>query len=270
MLSDFDLIVHRLPKCDEARLYIIGDLHVGAIEANLKGWEAFKNRILEDEHAYICILGDLMNNALKSSVSNSYDDTMRPREQKLYLIKALRDLAPRILCIVPGNHEGRSCKDADDEPLFDIACSLGLENVYRPNAAFVKIGFGSMDKGYGRESASCSYTLCVTHGAGGGGRTGSAVNKNESFAMVFEGIDILAVGHTHKGSITKPSKLVLDSRTNKITQKTMVVITACSWLSYGGYALNQMLHPASAQDPDNPQTILLSGNRENRYIKTVW
>ena len=38
MKSDFDLIVHRLPECKEAKVYFIGDLHVGAIEANVKGW----------------------------------------------------------------------------------------------------------------------------------------------------------------------------------------------------------------------------------------
>ena len=37
MKTDFDLIVHRLPECKEARLYVIGDLHVGAIESNTKG-----------------------------------------------------------------------------------------------------------------------------------------------------------------------------------------------------------------------------------------
>ena len=31
MKSDFELIVHHFPACPEARLYIIGDLHVGAI-----------------------------------------------------------------------------------------------------------------------------------------------------------------------------------------------------------------------------------------------
>ena len=82
MKTDFDLIVHRLPECREARLYVIGDLHVGAIEANIKGWEQFVQKILQDKNAYIVILGDMMNNAIKTCVSNVYEEVLRPREQK--------------------------------------------------------------------------------------------------------------------------------------------------------------------------------------------
>ena len=269
MRSDFDLIVHRLPECKEAKLYIIGDLHAGAIEANLKGWERFNERILNDKSAYVGIIGDMMNNATRSSVSNLFEDTMRPREQKKYLMGALKSLTERILFIVPGNHEARSGKDADDDPLYDVACKLDLEDIYRPNAAFVKVCFGSRDKG-DRTTPLQTYVICATHGTGGGIYTGAAVNRNERFGMVLEGVDILAVGHTHKGTVSKPSKIVVDIHANSITQKSMTVISACSWLDYGGYAMRKMLLPSQAQDPDQPQTLLLGGTRYGRYIKTIW
>lgn len=269
MRSDFDLIVHRLPECKEARVYFIGDLHVGAIEANIKGWEKFCERILSEKNAYICILGDMMNNATKSSVSNVFDDTMRPREQKRYLANALAPLSERILCAVSGNHEYRSGKDADDDPMLDILSKLDLEDLYRQNAAFVKIAFGSRDAGRGCEKPLQTYTLCVTHGAGGGIYTGAAVNRNERMAM-FVNTDILAVGHTHKGAITKPQRIEVDSYTNTVKMKTTTVISSCSWLSYGGYALRKMLLPSSPQDPEQPQILLLGGSRAGRYIKTIW
>ena len=273
MRSDFDLIVHRLPECKEARLYIIGDLHVGAIEANVKGWEDFCQKILQDKNAYICILGDMVNNATRSSVSNVFNDAMsefpRPREQKRYLMGALKSLTERILCIVPGNHENRSGKDADDEPLYDVACKLDLEDIYRPNAAFVKVCFGNRDRG-GQTVPLQTYVLACLHGSGGGIYTGATVNRNERFGMVLDGVDVLAVGHTHKGTVSKPSKIVVDIHSNIVTQKSMTVISACSWLSYGGYAMRKMLLPSQAQDPDQPQTLLLGGTRYGRYIKTVW
>lgn len=269
MHSDFDMIIHRLPECKEARLYIIGDLHVGAIEANVKGWEDFCQKILQEKNAYICIIGDMMNNATRSSVSNVFEDTMRPREQKNYLMGALKCLTERVLCIVPGNHENRSGKDADDEPLYDVACKLDLEDIYRPNAAFLKVCFGSRNAGRDNEKPLQVYTVCCTHGAGGGIYTGAAVNRNERMAM-FVNADILAVGHTHKGAITKPSRIEIDPYTNSVKLKTTTVISACSWLSYGGYAMRKMLLPSSAQDPENPQTLLLGGTRSGRYIKTVW
>lgn len=269
MKSDFDLIIHRLPECKEAKLYFVGDLHAGAVEANIKGWEAFVQKILQEKNAYICLMGDLMNNATRSSVSNVFDDIMRPREQKRYLANALAPLSERILCAVSGNHEARSGKDADDSPIFDIMAKLDLEDLYRENAAFIKLAFGSRSDGHGNEKPLQVYTMCCTHGAGGGIYTGAAVNRNERMAM-FVNADILAVGHTHKGAITKPSRIEIDPYTNSVKLKTTTVISACSWLSYGGYALRKMLLPSSAQDPDQPQTILLGGNRTGRYIKTVW
>ena len=268
MKTDFDLIVHRLPECKEARVYVIGDLHVGAIEANIKGWEQFVQKILQDKNAYIVILGDMMNNATKTSVSNVYEEVLRPREQKRYLVGALSQLTERILCIVPGNHEQRN-KDVDDEPLYDVACKLDLEDMYRPNAAFLKVCFGSRNAGRKNEKPLQVYTICCTHGAGGGIYTGAAVNRNERMAM-FVNADILAVGHTHKGAITKPARIEIDPYNNSVKMKTTTVISACSWLSYGGYAMRKMLLPSSAQDPENPQTLLLGGTRYGRYVKTVW
>ena len=268
MKTDFDLIVHRLPECKEARLYVIGDLHVGAIEANIKGWEQFTQRILQDKNAYIVILGDMMNNAIKTSVSNVYEEVLRPRDQKRYLVSALSQLTERILCIVPGNHEQRN-KDVDDEPLYDVACKLDLEDMYRPNAAFLKVCFGSRNAGRKNEKPLQVYAICCTHGAGGGIYTGAAVNRNERMAM-FVNADILAVGHTHKGAITKPARIEIDPYNNSVKMKTTTVISACSWLSYGGYAMRKMLLPSSAQDPENPQTLLLGGTRYGRYVKTVW
>ena len=268
MRNDFDLIVHRLPECKEARLYVIGDLHVGAIEANIKGWEQFTQKILQDKNAYIVILGDMMNNATKTSVSNVYEEVLRPRDQKRYLVSALSQLTERILCIVPGNHEQRN-KDVDDEPLYDVACKLDLEDMYRPNAAFLKVCFGSRNAGRKNEKPLQVYTICCTHGAGGGIYTGAAVNRNERMAM-FVNSDILAVGHTHKGAITKPARIEIDPYNNSVKMKTTTVISACSWLSYGGYAMRKMLLPSSAQDPENPQTLLLGGTRYGRYVKTVW
>ena len=81
------------------------------------------------------------------------------------LMRMLKPLRDRILCAVPGNHEGRSGKDADDCPIYDIMCKLDLEDFYRENIAFVKIGIGN-PKGDGERNPT--YALAIMHGAGGG------------------------------------------------------------------------------------------------------
>lgn len=276
MKSDFDLIVHHLPERKEIKLFFVADLHVGSIECNLKEWEQFCQLVLSDPTCYLAILGDMMDNGTKSSVTNCFDASpilSRPREQKKYLMNALKPLVPRILSLNSGNHEQRSAnRDADDDPLYDVACKLDIEDLYRQNVCFVKVSIGERTNGKNRRRKPLqSYVYCTAHGSGGGGLTGSGVNRAERFATgVLEGVDIFASAHVHRGVITKPSKVVVDPTHNIITQKTITVVSACSWLSYGGYALNKMLSPHSAQNPELPQTVILGGQRDKRYIKTVW
>ena len=268
MRSDFEPIVHRLPPAPEVKIYFIADLHVGSIESNVHEWERFADSVLKDKNAYLAILGDMMDNGTKQSVTNCFHACLHPREQKKYLMGALKPLASRILCIVQGNHEARG-RDVDDYPLYDVACKLDIEDYYRQNAAFVNLRIGTRPKGE-IEATVNSYVMCCMHGSGGGGLTGSSVNKNERFSYVLEGVDLLATAHVHLGVITKPSRLVYDRINDKITQRSMTVVSACSWLSYGGYALNKMLLPAQQQDPEQPQVVLLGGLRRHRYVKTVW
>ena len=68
-----------------------------------------------------------MNNATKTSVSNVYAETMRPREQKRKLVEMLTPLRDKILVATPGNHERRSIRDVDEDPMYDIMCKLDLE-----------------------------------------------------------------------------------------------------------------------------------------------
>jgi hypothetical protein len=85
--------------------------------------------------------------------------------------------------------------------------------------------------------------------------TGGNVNRNERFGYVMDGVDCLITGHTHKPWVTQPAKIVVDSRNNKVTTKPFKVISATSWLNYGGYAAQKMLLPTSHVK----QIVVLSG-----------
>jgi calcineurin-like phosphoesterase family protein len=184
---------------------------------------------------------------------------MRPSEQKRLMAKMLEPLKGRILCAVSGNHERRSMKDADDEPTYDIMCKLDLEHLYRENLAFVKLRIGDQ-KGNG--STNPTYTLAVTHGAGGGALSGGTVNRNERFGYAIEGVDALIVGHSHKPIITQPAKLVVDHANNKISVKPFKVVVSTAWLGYGGYAAQKMLIPSS----HSVQRICLAGKHKELTV----
>lgn len=255
MLSDFEMITHKFPERPDLTIVPISDVHIGSAEQMWDEWESFCKRILSNPNIYITLGGDLINNGTRSSVSNLFEETMRPRDQKRLLVEMLTPIKDRILCAVSGNHERRSGRDADDDPTYDILCKLDIENLYRENIAFVKIQMGDQ-KSNGKLNPT--YMLVVTHGAGGGALTGGAVNRNERFGYAIDGADAIIVGHTHKPFITQPSKIYIDKYNNNVSVKPFKVISSTSWLRYGGYAAQKMLAPTSHA----VQTITLCGTKK--------
>lgn len=258
LIDDFVPIVRAFPRRD-VKLYAVADLHVGCREFKERIWTDFAARVKREPDTYLMICGDMMNNALKNSVSNVYAEVMRPREQKAWLVEQLGPLRDKILCITPGNHEDRSVKEADDNPLYDVACKLDLEDVYRESACFLILRFGDK-KGDGIRNPS--YTICATHGAGGGFLTGAAVNRNERFAYAMDGLDLLVVAHSHKPWVTQPGKLVIDPQNARVSIKPFKVAVATSWPEYGGYALKKQMLPSAYALQD----IALRGNRKEIRI----
>lgn len=234
-------------------------MHLGAAEHMESAWAEFRTKILQDPDAYITLGGDLIDNGTRNSVSDIFKATMPPSKQKKMMAEMLSPLRDRILCAVPGNHEARSGKDADDDPVYDIMCKLDLEDLYRENIAFLKIQCGDIHKD---GAYNPTYMIVVTHGSGGGMLTGGIVNRAERFGYAIDGADVLIVGHSHKPFMTQPGKIKIDCHNNKVSIKPFKVISATSWLAYGGYAARKNMLPAGFA----PQVLRLSGNKKE--IKT--
>lgn len=266
MIADNVIITRRFPG--SVKIYPIADVHFGAISHQQGEWERFLRKV-DEENAYLILNGDLINNNTRSSVGSPWEDTLRPRDQKKSMVEYLEPLRDRILCITTGNHERRSTKDADDDPTYDIACKLDLEDIYRETVCFMKVACGKSDKGNGRREAPAhSYTFAVTHGTGGGVYGGATLNRNERFGNVIDGLDCLVVGHTHKGQVSRPSKIIFDPRNNNIIMSDYLVISCVSWMTFGGYAMQKMLLPSSTA---KPQALLLEAEPKRRkHITVEW
>ena len=260
MLSDFKVIVRRFDSA--IKVACISDIHFGALEHMELEWNKFLDSVRADPNLYLVLGGDLINNNTRSSVGSPWDDIVRPREQKRLMVEALEPIRDRILCCVSGNHERRSMKDADDDPTYDIMTKLDLEDVYRQNAAFLKLQLGHHDTK--TDKAGATYTFAVTHGAGGGIYTGATVNRNERWGNVIEGVDCVIVGHTHKGTVSKPSKLVFDPFKNIVSVKEYIVVSCVSWQRYAEYPLQKMLLPAAT---GTPQILHLSDKEKNIEVR---
>lgn len=261
MLPDFKLVTHRFTERPDIEIWPISDVHLGAEEHNAEAWSKFVKDLAARENTYAVLVGDLINNCTRSSISNIFRETEPPHIQKQMMAKMLEPIRDKILCAVSGNHERRSGKDADDDPTYDILCKLDLEHLYRENIVFLRIQMGK--KG-GAGQHTPTYFLTITHGAGGGALTGSSVNKAERFGYMIDGCDVLIVGHTHKPSITPPAKIVIDPQHGRALIKPFFVICSTSWMNYGGYAVQKLLMPSSVA----PEYVKLYG-REKRMDATT-
>lgn len=247
MLPDFEMIQHQFLGGHDITVIPVADVHLGSPECREQEFIEFIQKVAEMPNTYLVLLGDLIDNGTKSSVTNPFRATMPPSQQKREMANILEPVKDRILCILPGNHERRSMKDADDDPVYDIAAKLDIEHLYRENIAFVKIQLGTEEaqEEHANSKFRPCYNLVVTHGAGGGIMTGGSVNRSERFGYVIDGMDALIVGHTHKPYTTQPGKIVIDPRNNQVTVKPFKVVCATSWLDYGGYAARMMLLPST-------------------------
>ena len=264
MMNDFDMVVHHFDE--PITIFPISDVHFGALEHCSREWLDFCKMVENTPNARLILGGDMINNSVRTcSFVNPFDELVRPREQKKRMVEFLEPIKDKILCCVSGNHEARSLKDDDIDITYDIMAKLDIEDLYRPNMCFMKVGLGHR-KAEANKPVN-SYTFAVTHGAGGGIYTGATVNRNERFGNVIDGLDCLIVGHTHKGTISKPAKIVMDARNEQVYMTHYTVVSMVSWLNYGGYALRKMLLPAHVADP---QMLKLSAKNHRKKIEVTW
>ena len=247
MLNDFNIIEFDVDHKEQITIVPLGDAHYGAKEFNEQRWNETIQRIKDDPYCYAVIVGDMIDNGLKNSVTNVYEQTAMPGEQKRWLLTALEPIKDKILAAVGGNHERRSKKEVDSDPLYDVFCKLGIEDKYRHRIAFLSVRFIPDDgsKRSERGTARTSYAIAVTHGAGGGMYVGSGANRTAMFGAYIDGVDILITGHTHKPMTFPVSKLVFDPFNRMVRQEQFTVVVASSFLDYGGYPVERLLTPTA-------------------------
>lgn len=236
-----DIIEVRLSEeFESVELFPLSDLHIGDPKTDKRMFKEFINHILAAPNRFIIYNGDNMNNAIKSSVSNVYNEEMNPREQKKWLQTELEPVKDRILVFVEGNHEARTSKETDQRVVEDIADHLGKVELYREDEAYIKLAFGKIP----RSGNPVCYTIYVTHGGCGGKRPGSSLNNLELVALGTEA-DIYIMGHTHKKMAYKNAVRKADLHNNRITEQERLFVISSHWSSFGGYAAKKMLNPSA-------------------------
>ncbi len=229
-------------------LYFVHDLHFGSELFDQRKWEAIKDTILKDDNAYVCVIGDVFENAIPNSKGDVFTQTHSPAEQKEWATKQFKDLSHKILAVVPGNHESnRTTKVSGLYPLYDCCLIAGIGEKYRDTIAFLDIGVGISKKNPKRQ---VHYFGQIQHRA--------KDLKNYHSSDYTDGIDFFANGHDHETKDRPRAKLVFDKHRKVVYKHNIECINCGSFCEFGGYGAKNAYRPQS----DKMYKLRLYGNEK--------
>ena len=248
-LSDNIPILCNLPSSKEyVDIYFIHDVHYGSELFNEKKWKAMKDMILKDENAYVCFVGDMMENAIPNSKSDVFTQKHSPAEQKEWVTEQFKDFAHKTIAVVPGNHEhNRTTKVSGLYPLYDCCLLAGIGDKYRDITAWIDIGLG---KHQGRVNKKTHYFGQIQHSA----KDTKAYHSSD----YTDGIDFFANGHDHHPKDDPRAKMVFDKHNKTIYKQNVECINCGSFCVFGGYGARAPYKPQS----DKMYRLRLYGNEK--------
>lgn len=250
-----------LPKeLKELRVYVFSDWHIGDNNCNIQEIREQVEIVKNDPSAYCILNGDLMNNATKASVSDSYAENMSPMEQLQYLNELLAPIKKKILCATAGNHENRTYRN-DGIDLTGVLCKeLGIEDRYGREGVFLFLRFGTSKRD---SSRNLVYRIYCTHGSGGGRKEGAKAIRLADMASIITS-DIYIHSHTHLPMVMRNVSYETDTRSNSIIEVDRLFVNTAASLKYGGYGQAYEFKPSSTVTP----IIHISGSTK-KYWATL-
>ena len=255
------LITHEFSE-DLEHLYIlpIADFHLGDRLFNKERLQDFLDWATKED-AYLILGGDLINNALKDSVSDCYASILSPSEQLERATDIFRPFKERILGVVSGNHEYRSIRAVNFDPTSELLHRLGgqelAKKIYDPDGIAIIIRLGKAINAQGK----INYTLYVTHGTGSGKRVGGRANNLDDMSNIID-VDIYINFHTHQEIAFNYDYFRIDERHNKLQIIKKSYVKGGSFLNWGGYAERKGYKPGHVGAP----RIRLNGLRKDCHI----
>lgn len=239
MSQTIKMLKYDFPNHDYIDIFAIADMHIGHEGFNEPEFQRLIRFILSDEHNYIVLAGDLTDNQIKSSVGSPFESTMRPSEQRKYAAELLQPLKDRILCAVPGNHEEKSVKETDTNPLEMIMDRLDMADKYKRDQAYLNISVGRRRN---HEQTPPNYAICVMHGKSGGKTAGAGLTASD-WTAATSGADLFITAHTHKPSTFAGARFICNAGKSIMMQRSYQLLICTSWLDYVGYGVRGMYRP---------------------------
>lgn len=239
-------------------IHTFADLHIGDKSCDLTGIKERIEYVKNTESAYAILNGDLMNNALKTSVSDIYSEQLSPMEQMKQCVDLFGPIKDKILCITTGNHERRTQNGAGIDLMEIVAKELGLEDRFSSIGAVVFLRFGWNN----RRKRKQWYSIYITHGTGGGRKEGSKAVRLADMASIVD-CDIYIHSHTHLPMIMKQGFFRSDFMNSNVAFVDKLFINTSASLDYGGYGEMYEFKPSSKDCP----VIYLNGLKKQFTAK---
>lgn len=234
-------------EIEDIELHIFADEHIGDEHCDMKRLLERIEYVRNRENAYCIMNGDILDNATKTSIGDTYAQVFSPMEQLQRAVELFGPIASKTLCITHGNHENRTYKKEGINLSSLIAKQLGLEDKYTPTSALLFLRFGS-PKDYHVKGRKMCYTIYTLHGSGGGRKEGAKAIRLADMASVVDA-DIYIHSHTHLPMIMKQGYHRVDYRNSSVALVDKLFVNTAANLNYGGYGEAQEFKPSSKHTP---------------------
>lgn len=237
----------------QLEIHTFADEHIGDEHCDIKRLKERIDYVRETPNAYCILNGDIIDNATKTSIGDTYTQELNPMEQLQTAVEIFEPIKDKILCITHGNHENRTYRKEGINLSSLIARQLGLYDRYTPTSAVLFIRFGKVSNGKkesngsGRVRKLC-YTMYVLHGSGGGRKEGAKVIRLAEMAGIVD-TDIYIHSHTHLPIIMKQSFHRLDVQNSSVSNVEKLFVNTAANLKYGGYGEAGEFKPSSMVSP---------------------
>lgn len=242
-----------LPReLDSIEVHVFADEHIGDEHCDMVRLKERIEYVKNTPNVYCILNGDIVDNATKTSIGDTYAQVFNPMEQLRRAVELFSPIKDKILCITHGNHENRTYKKEGINLSSLMAIELGLSDKYTPTSAviFVRFGRGSS---YTRHR-KVLYTIYALHGSGGGRKEGAKAIRLADMASIVD-CDIYIHSHTHLPMIIREAFVRLDNKNSTIAEVDKLFVNTAANLKYGGYGEAGEFKPSSRKTP----VIYLSG-----------
>ena len=227
---------------DYVNIYPFGDIHKGSPQCDEDLLKRYVEEIYEDKYAKWFGLGDLVENALPTSLGDMYQQIEPPEVQMQHMAKLLDPIKDKGLFMIMGNHEDRTYKRCGVHPESLISALLGVNpktgEPYVPFLGLTVYAVIALDV-----KPPNQFKIFVHHNTGGGATIGGKTNKAVKLEALCPSADAIFSGHTHITS--RVSRQWFDTTGKNIIEKNTMHYVCGSTLKYeGSYAEQKALLPA--------------------------